>query len=276
MGSVALGSAAVSIDLVLFLVSMVGSLLVVILAAAPNQRHAAILLLKVAVIGVAAARAAYVYVNLAHYAASPWTAVNLGDGGFLIFAGFVAAVCASAWYALRNRAVRHPLVLAVACAFVLWGVGLNVFWLLRTDQVRLPDITLQALDGRPVNVTDFVGAPVVVNLWATWCPPCQREMPVLAEAQRKNAGITFLFADQGESAAVVRPYLSARVPLLRNVLLDSAGQLPVHVGSQALPVTLFFSANGVLTGKHVGALSEAQLAQELARLQAEPAAAPVR
>lgn len=276
MGSVTLGSATVSIDLVLFLLSVLGGLLVVIPAAAPHQRQTVFLLIRIVLLGIFAARATYIYVNVQHYMAAPWTAGSLNDGGFIIFAGFVAAIGATIWYAWRNRALRHPLVLAVSSAFVIWGVGLNVFWLLRTDQVQFPKITLTALNGRPVEMTDFLGKPIVVNLWATWCPPCQREMPLLSAAQQQHADITFLFVNQGESGQLVKTYMSARTPLLRNVLLDTAGQFPVHVGSQALPVTLFFSASGVLIGKHVGELSEPDLEQELLRLGDSAARPPAR
>lgn len=267
MGSVNLGFGAVSIDLVLFLASFLGGLLIVILSAAPNQRKAAFLWMKIVLLGVLAARAVYIYVNAERYVPVPWTAGSLGDGGFIIFAGFVAVIGATIWHAWRNPAIRHPLVLSVTSALFIWGGGLNIFWLLRTDQVQLPKITLEALDGKPVAIEDFLGKPLVVNLWATWCPPCQREMPLLSAAQQQHTNVTFLFANQGESSRLVKQYLATRAPLLRNVLLDTAGQFPVHIGSQALPVTLFFSANGLLLGKHVGELSESTLGQEIVKLR---------
>lgn len=259
MGSVSLGSATISIDLVLFLLSCTGGALAVMWAAGPDRRRTAFLLLKIVLLGLLAARAAHVYLYADRYAPAPWTAASLTDGGFFVFAGFVAAIVATAWYAWRNRTVRHSLVLAVTAGLFIWGGGLHMFWLLRTDQVELPKITLMALDDRPVAVDDFIGRPVVVNFWATWCPPCQREMPLLSAAQRRHADITFLFPNQGESAHLVRQYLRTRSPGIRNVLLDHAGQFPVHVGSRALPVTLFFSDRGVMLGKHVGELSEATL-----------------
>lgn len=267
MGSVSLGSATVSIDLILFLVSCMGGTLAMMWADAPNRRRTALLLLRIVLVGLLAARAAYVVVYAERYAPSPWTAARLTDGGFFVFAGFAAAIVATVWYAWRNRAVRHPLILAVTTGLFIWGGGLNVFWLLRADQVALPKITLMTLDDRPVAVEDFIGKPLVVNFWATWCAPCQREMPLLSAAQRRHSDITFLFPNQGESAQLVKQYLQTRSPGIRNVLLDHAGQFPVHVGSQALPVTLFFSDRGVMLGKHVGELSEAALEQAIIGLK---------
>lgn len=267
MGSVNLGFVSLSIDLVLFLLAALAALLLVRWTAAPDWRQAAFLLTRIMLIGVVAARAFHIYLNVENYARVPWTVARLTDGGFIIFAGFLTTIVATAWYAWRHRTLRHSLVLAVFSAFLIWGGGLNVFWLLRTDQVQFPKITLRALDNRPVKIEDFIGKPIVVNLWATWCPPCQREMPLLSAAQQQHADVTFLFANQGESAKVVGQYLAARDPLLRNVLLDTAGQFPVHVGSQALPVTLFFSDRGALFSKHVGELSESALAHEIAKLK---------
>lgn len=267
MGSVNFSFIAVSIDLILFLVAALAALLLVRWTTAPDWRQAAFLLMRIVLIGVVAARAFYIYLNAEDYTRAPWTVARLTDGGFIIFAGFLATIVATAWYAWRHRTLRHSLVLAVFSAFLIWGGGLNVFWLLRTDQVQFPKITLRTMDDRPVKIEDYVGKPIVVNLWATWCPPCQREMPLLSAAQQQHTDVTFLFANQGESAKVVAQYLAARAPLLRNVLLDTAGQFPVHVGSQALPVTLFFSDRGSLHSKHVGELSESALEQEITSLK---------
>lgn len=267
MGLVNLGGAAVSIDLILFLAACLGGMLSVIRAVAPDWKRTAFILLKIVLLGLLAARSAHVYLHAERYAHAPWTAADLTDGGFVVFAGFAAAIVATAWYAWRNRAIRHPLVLAVTVGFFIWGGGLQVFWLLRADQIALPKITLRALDDSPAAVEDFIGKPIVVNLWATWCPPCLREMPLLASAQQQHPGITFLFPNQGESGQLVRQFLQARSPGIRNVLLDPAGQFPVHVGSQALPVTLFFSQRGILLHKHVGELSTAALEQAIAALQ---------
>lgn len=267
MGMVNLGGAAVSIDIILFLAACLGGMLTMTGLAAPDRKRTAILLLKIVLLGLLAARAFHVYLHARPYAQAPWTVVNLADGGFIVFAGFAAAIAATAWHAWRNRAVRHPLVLAVAAGFFIWGGGLNLFWLLRADQMSLPNITLASLEGKPAAVEDFIGRPIVVNLWATWCPPCQREMPLLAAAQRNHADITFLFPNQGESGQRVKQYLQAKSPGIRNVLLDHAGQFPVHVGLQALPVTLFFSNRGVLLHKHVGELSAPALEDAIIALK---------
>ncbi len=124
-----------------------------------------------------------------------------------------------------------------------------------------PELPIFDRSGHKTDLSREKGGLTIVHFWATWCPPCQREMPLLSAAQQQHTNVTFLFANQGESSRLVRQYLATRAPLLKNVLLDTAGQFPVHIGSQALPVTLFFSSRGFLLSKHVGELSESALGQ---------------
>src|SRR5690554_8147761 len=67
---------------------------------------------------------------------------------------------------------------------------------------------LTDIQGNQLTLSDYKGKPVVVNLWATWCPPCIREMPVLDEAQQANQDIHFVFVNQGEDSAEVTHFRS--------------------------------------------------------------------
>ena len=135
---------------------------------------------------------------------------------------------------------------------------------------RLPELTLRDVQGQPLELREKLGRPMVINLWATWCPPCRREMPVLAEAQRAHPGVTFVFANQGEGAGEVSAYLASQALQLDNVLLDSDGALGQLVGSRALPTTLFYNAEGRLLGSHLGELSRASLARALEAVKEQP------
>ena len=92
---------------------------------------------------------------------------------------------------------------------------------------------------------------MVVNLWASWCPPCRREMPVLAAAQKQQPWASFVFANQGESNATVQRYLSDSQLDLVNVTLDRDTRLGFVAGSMALPITLFYDAQGQLVAPTV-------------------------
>jgi len=70
----------------------------------------------------------------------------------------------------------------------------------------------------------------VVNLWASWCPPCRHEMPVLQQAQAANTDVNFVFVNQGETPGTIRSYMDRRALTLRNVLVDAQ----LQVGSLCL------------------------------------------
>src|SRR3546814_10052886 len=80
--------------------------------------------------------------------------------------------------------------------------------LIRQPARPLPPVAaLHRLDGGAVSLAAYRGKPVLINLWATWCPPCRRELPMLAELA-KTSPVPIVFADEGEDAARVRDFLS--------------------------------------------------------------------
>lgn len=113
----------------------------------------------------------------------------------------------------------------------------------------------------------FKGQPTVVNLWASWCPPCHREMPVLQQAQQQHPNIHFVMLNQGEDIDTVRTYLSKNQFNFQHVLLDSRGEMPQAINSFGLPTTLFFNAQGQLVERHQGELSQAMLQQYLKKIE---------
>ena len=188
----------------------------------------------------------------------------------------IALIIGALLYGWRRPALRKPLSAGVVTGLVFWlmtSLSLSVY----EKGTRLPDITLRDASGEVVQLTDYQGGPLVINLWATWCPPCRREMPVLESAQRLRPDVTFLFVNQAESMQSVSTYLATQGLNLDNVLFDASGRLGQAVGSMALPTTLFYQADGRLINSHLGELSEASLARAMEPFAATPAAtAPIR
>ena len=209
------------------------------------------------------ARAAFVAGYAELYLAAPLSIIDIRDGGFSAPAGIVAALTTGAWFAWRRTAIRKPLLGAVAAGGLVLLLGAAITLAPRGESAPIPALTLSGLDGRPVELASLAGKPVVINLWASWCPPCRREMPVLRQAQLSHPEITFVFANQGETAEAVRKYMATEHIVLDNVLLDSGSQLGTVTGSGALPTTLFYDAKGVLVERRLGELSAATLAQRL-------------
>jgi thiol-disulfide isomerase/thioredoxin len=173
------------------------------------------------------------------------------------------------WNGWHQPALRQPLLWGLVAGLLAWGAMFGVMSALnKASHSGLPMVSLNSLDGTPTDLAAMSkGRPMVVNLWATWCPPCRREMPVLAAAQQQESQVTFVFTNQGEGSAVVQRFLGASGLTLSNVLLDPVTALGRAVGSTALPTTLFYDASGQLVDTHLGELSAASLADKLNRLR---------
>ena len=218
------------------------------------------------VVAIVAARLAFVYEYRALYFASPLTILDIRDGGWNAAFGL-----AGAWlYALqrqrRNPALGKPLRWALASGTTLFAIGTGLLALRPDTGQKLPPLTFSSLDGTPVQLSQFSGRPTVVNLWATWCPPCVREMPVLLKAQVERQDIHFVFLNQGENPAQVRAWLLAQDLTLRNVLMDELRQASAAFQQKGYPTTVFFDATGSLVSSRIGELSAATLDERLKQI----------
>lgn len=229
------------------------------------------LLWRLLLVGAVVARLAFVLQFHEAYLKAPLDIIDVRDGGWTPLAGFAAAAAYAIASGLRRAPLRSPLTAALGTVALVWAVGTLVLGALSSEVTRMPALRMQALDGQTVALADFQGKPTVLNLWATWCPPCRREMPVLRQAQLSHPEITFVFANQGETADAVRKYLAAEDIALENVLLDAHAQLGSLTGSGALPTTLFYNAKGTLVERRLGELSTATLIARLESFSAAPA-----
>jgi len=196
------------------------------------------------------------------YMQEPLRILDVRDGGFRPAAGLAAGAATTLWLAWRRAGRRAALLAALACGGILWVAG-NAGLSAAARGQALPHVTLASADGNAVTLDAMLGKPVVVNLWTSWCPPCRREMPVLARAQADHPEVAFVFANQGETAAAVTAYLAGEGLRLDNVLLDGAMTLSRQTASPGLPTTLFFDARGRLVDRRMGELSPATLAERL-------------
>ena len=228
------------------------------------------LLWRLLLVGAVAARLAFVLQFQDAYLKAPLDIIDVRDGGWTPLAGFAAAAAYAVVAGARRAALRRPLLAALGTVAMVWTLGTVALGARSGAGPTLAPLQLLALDGRTVALDAFQGKPTVVNLWATWCPPCRREMPVLQQAQAARADINFVFLNQGESAAKVQAFLATQQLPLRNVLLDGRGEAAAQLGSRALPTTFFFDAGGRLVDTRVGELSHATLLQRLAAISPSP------
>jgi thiol-disulfide isomerase/thioredoxin len=226
------------------------------------------LLVDMLVVGLIAARIAFVASWFELYRADPLSIIDIRDGGFTAMAGIGAALGFGAWRAYRHKPLRNPLAAGVLAGALAWFMSGAPAVLGISDGKTIPNITLTSLDGKAVALPELArGRPMVVNLWATWCPPCRREMPVLAAAQQRERGIIFVFANQREDGGAVIDYLRQGGLKLDNVLLDTTGASARAVGSSGMPTTLFYDAGGRMVDAHLGPVSAASLEAKLVKLR---------
>jgi thiol-disulfide isomerase/thioredoxin len=216
--------------------------------------------------GVLAARLAFVYEYRSLYFASPLNILDIRDGGWNAVFGLMAAWLYALHRQRQNPAVGKPLRWALATGTAVFAAGAAVLALRPESGQPLPNLTFSTLDGRTVQLSAFTGKPIVVNLWATWCPPCGREMPVLHKAQVERQDIHFVFLNQGEDPLTVSRWLQAEHLPLHNVLIDELRQASATFQQQGYPTTLFFDAKGTLVSRRIGELSAATLAERLRQL----------
>lgn len=216
---------------------------------------------------VLTARAAFVIRYWHFYMEDPLRMLDLRDGGLKPVAGVAAALALAGWLAWRDRRAGKALLAGVLIASLVWTAGFAALTFASPEKQTLPKLVLSDLEGREVPMPSFKGQPLVVNLWATWCPPCRREMPELARAQRTHRDVRFLFVNQGETPGDIRAYLQTQGIEIENVLLDRTGRLAKATGSPGMPTTLFFDARGVLAERRLGQMSAATVAQALEPLR---------
>lgn len=218
-------------------------------------------------IGLLLARIAYVLRWWPQYAPHPASMLNVRDGGFDVIAGLIALLLTAGLIGWKRAALRRPLAAGVIAGVAAWGFcQLTVHLLVEASHPPLPALVLRDVKGHEVALQDLRGKPMVINLWATWCGPCRREMPVLAAAQRRLPQLRFVFVDQGESGAAVKSFLQRQGLAIDNALVDDGMQLSQSYNARAYPTTLFLDADGRLRDMHVGELSRATLAERLQRL----------
>ena len=112
---------------------------------------------------------------------------------------------------------------------------------------------------------DLRGTPVVVNLWASWCEPCEREMPMLAQAARANPDVQFLGVDTLDAREGAEAFIAEYgVPFPS--LFDPDGAIRTDLDSFGLPVTVFFDAEGSQVAKVDGELSQTALDEHVAAI----------
>ncbi|MFP4228558.1 MAG: TlpA family protein disulfide reductase [Salinivenus sp.] len=134
-----------------------------------------------------------------------------------------------------------------------------------------PDFAAETLSGERFQLREHRGTVVVVNVWATWCPPCRVEMPGFVDLQRdlEDDGVQFVgIAVDQEGAEAVRPFVEEQEVNFPQIARPSVAAQ--HFPGEEIPRTYLIDKQGRIRYEHSGAILKWALDDALERLAAEP------
>jgi peroxiredoxin len=139
-----------------------------------------------------------------------------------------------------------------------------------------PPWTLRNLEGKPVKLSDFKGKVVLLNFWATWCPPCRAEIPELMSLQKQYApqGLVVLGVsmDEGGVASVARFVKSKEINY--PIVMGTAELAEAYGGVEVLPTTFVIDRTGRIVDGREGATDRAGFEEKIKPLFAAPKCGP--
>lgn len=268
MNSLSVGPLALSIQYFLVMLAIIIAWVVAAIMGRQRQVPAADALFSLVLLALVGARLVFVARYWSDFSAAPMSIIDIRDGGFDAWGALVVALLWLPWRLRKQVAMRAPLLISVLVGMGFWGITTLMLSMMEQHGRQLPQVELQTLNEESLALSDVINPEggTIVNLWATWCPPCQREMPVLEKAQDKYPEFRFLFVNQGEASWTVQQYLQREGLNLDYMLLDKHAKMSLAVAAHGLPATLFYDANGQLVDFRMGELSAATLTRSLKKL----------
>lgn len=135
----------------------------------------------------------------------------------------------------------------------------------------VPDFSLIDIEGDTVRLGDLKGRPVLVHFWATWCPQCVQELPLLEDLSKKTPDIKVLTVNEDDTGDIVAQFFGGTRPSFA-VLLDPSGRVADRYKSYKVPETFLIDQNGRFLHRFIGAVSwnSEDVSQQIGRYLAEP------
>ena len=231
----------------------------------------------VTVAGLVGARLGFVVLNWNAFQNNLLSIFYVWQPGFSPWAGlFVGSIYAYVRYEQFPLYLRSFMVaFGTAALLPLFAFEATTLRLPGSKTVKIgdlvPNVRMVNLEGKPVSLNGLRGKTVVLNFWATWCPPCRNEMPMLEsvakEYQDKNVVIVGL--DVGEAAERVQvavTELGVTYPIwLNGINTNSSQAVFQEFGGVGLPTTVLIDKNGILRARQIGELNRASVTDWLSK-----------
>ena len=170
---------------------------------------------------------------------------------------------------------RKRIGVIITFAVILTLLGLLAWGLKKAqagplDNGLAPDFTITDFDGRTATLSELRGQVVVINFWASWCPPCREEAAYLEETWRKyeDKGVVFIGVDYVDTEKEALAYIAEfDITYLNGP--DIGTRISQAYNIQGVPETFFVAKNGELRGVHIGPMKSPQLDEKIEELLAE-------
>ncbi|MDZ5471154.1 thiol-disulfide oxidoreductase ResA (plasmid) [Bacillus sp. 31A1R] len=167
----------------------------------------------------------------------------------------------------KQRLVMRTVILILLAA----AVGYTLYANFTKDEVErvakgkiAPDFVLTDLNGQKHRLSDYEGKGVFLNFWATWCKPCEREMPYMNNQYQnyKDQGVEIIAVNVAESDVAVKEFAN-RYQLQFPIVIDKDQQVMTAYGVNPLPITFLIDKNGEVVDVHRGEIPTEELLIEL-------------
>jgi cytochrome c biogenesis protein CcmG/thiol:disulfide interchange protein DsbE len=172
---------------------------------------------------------------------------------------------------METEKIFQKLVTAIVVIVSVGFLGFLVWGMLNKEPITglsgitmvnrpAPDFTLTTFKGTTISLEDLRGKPVVINFWASWCPPCRVEAPLLERTWRayKKRGLIFLGVNIQDRKEDALNYIREFDITYPNGP-DPTGEISIDYGVSGLPVTFFVSSKGEVVRRWVGAIEKSVL-----------------
>lgn len=162
---------------------------------------------------------------------------------------------------MLNNRIKSVIFILISAILI----GLLVYQIMsrskeNTGAEGIVNLKLVSVDGKEYSLSDFRGKKVLINFFATWCPPCRAEIPDFERFHRENKDVVLIGINIQEDKATVEEFLSS-MGVTYPVLLDRDGKVSAQFGIEGIPTTFLIDENGRIIAKNVGMMTYDQLKQ---------------
>jgi cytochrome c biogenesis protein CcmG/thiol:disulfide interchange protein DsbE len=169
-----------------------------------------------------------------------------------------------------RRVITISILIALAVGFIYTAVSLGKNLTAAEVGDPAPDFTLEDMDGNMVSLSDYRGQFVILNFFASWCPPCRAEAPALqAFEERYGDQAKLLILDRAEPKATVQEFID-EFGSTSTYLLDYNDSMSKPYGVVGQPETFFIDEEGIIRYHHIGPMGTQFMVETTNKFRKEP------